>query len=60
MLTLALRAPEHLSRVAFIDGDDFGGAENRALYVAEQTPLHVFGLSHFLVLRKVEGSATRR
>jgi SAM-dependent methyltransferase len=24
----------------------------RALYVAEATPLHVFGLSHFLVLRK--------
>ena len=24
----------------------------RALYVAETTPLHVFGLSHFLVLRK--------
>ncbi len=25
----------------------------RALYVAEHTPLHTFGLSHFLVLRKV-------
>ena len=29
-----------------------GGAVRRALYVAEHTPLHVFGLSHFLVLRK--------
>ncbi len=29
-----------------------GGALRRALYVAESTPLHTFGLSHFLVLRK--------
>ncbi len=28
-----------------------GGALRRALYVAEHTPLHRFGLSHFLVLR---------
>lgn len=26
----------------------------RLLYVAESTPLHVFGLSHFLVLRRLE------
>jgi SAM-dependent methyltransferase len=26
----------------------------RALYIAEHTPLHTFGLSHFLVLRKAE------
>ena len=30
----------------------FGSALRRALYVAETTPLHQFGLSHFLVLRK--------
>ncbi|MFV2062571.1 MAG: class I SAM-dependent methyltransferase [Chloroflexota bacterium] len=29
-----------------------GAALRRALYVAETTPLHTFGLSHFLVLRK--------
>ena len=29
-----------------------GQVLRRALYVAEATPLHVFGLSHFLVLRK--------
>jgi SAM-dependent methyltransferase len=29
----------------------------RALYIAEHTPLHVFGLSHFLVLRKKPGAA---
>jgi SAM-dependent methyltransferase len=29
-----------------------GGALRRALYAAERSPLHVFGLSHFLVLRK--------
>jgi SAM-dependent methyltransferase len=29
-----------------------GGALRRALYVAERTPLHAFGLSHFMVLRK--------
>jgi len=27
-------------------------ADDRALYVAEHTPLHAFGLSHFLVVRK--------
>ena len=31
-----------------------GGALRRALYVAESTPLHRFGLSHFLVLRVKE------
>ena len=31
-----------------------GGLLRRALYVAEHTPLHVFGLSHFLVVRKTE------
>ena len=30
-----------------------GSALRRALYVAEHTPLHVFGLSHFIVLRKM-------
>jgi SAM-dependent methyltransferase len=30
----------------------------RALYVAETTPLHAFGLSHFLVLRKRASSFT--
>lgn len=29
-----------------------GAALRRALYLAEHTPLHVFGLSHFIVLRK--------
>jgi SAM-dependent methyltransferase len=29
-----------------------GGLLRRALYVAEHTPLHTLGLSHFLVLRK--------
>ena len=29
-----------------------GGMLRRLLYVAETTPLHAFGLSHFLVLRK--------
>ena len=32
----------------------------RALYVAEKTPLHVFGLSHFLVLRKRGGASWDR
>ncbi|MFN8622669.1 MAG: class I SAM-dependent methyltransferase [Chloroflexota bacterium] len=31
-----------------------GPVLRKALYTAEQTPLHVFGLSHFLVLRKNE------
>jgi 2-polyprenyl-3-methyl-5-hydroxy-6-metoxy-1,4-benzoquinol methylase len=31
-----------------------GAGLRRALYVAEHTPLHLFGLSHFLVLRKKE------
>ena len=30
-----------------------GPCPAQALYAAEQTPLHAFGLSHFLVLRKV-------
>ena len=30
-----------------------GPVLRKALYTAEQTPLHAFGLSHFLVLRKV-------
>jgi hypothetical protein len=29
-----------------------GPVLRKALYTAEQTPLHQFGLSHFLVLRK--------
>jgi SAM-dependent methyltransferase len=29
-----------------------GAGLRRALYVAEHTPLHIFGLSHFMVLRK--------
>jgi 2-polyprenyl-3-methyl-5-hydroxy-6-metoxy-1,4-benzoquinol methylase len=29
-----------------------GGALRRGLYTAEQTPMHNFGLSHFLVVRK--------
>lgn len=32
-----------------------GSILRRALYVAETTPLHAFGLSHFLVLRKRAG-----
>jgi 2-polyprenyl-3-methyl-5-hydroxy-6-metoxy-1,4-benzoquinol methylase len=35
-----------------------GAALRRVLYVAEHTPLHRFGLSHFLVLRK-DGGAVR-
>ncbi len=31
-----------------------GGLLRRALYVAEHTPLHALGLSHFIVVRKVE------
>jgi SAM-dependent methyltransferase len=31
-----------------------GGALRRGLYTAENTPLHAFGLSHFLVVRKLE------
>jgi SAM-dependent methyltransferase len=34
-----------------------GRVLRRALYVAEHTPLHVFGLSHFLVLRKKDGDS---
>ena len=30
-----------------------GAVLRRALYIAETTPLHTFGISHFLVLRKV-------
>jgi SAM-dependent methyltransferase len=33
-----------------------GGVLRRALYAAERSPLHVFGLSHFLVLRKRDGA----
>ena len=33
-----------------------GAVLRRALYVAEHTPLHAFGLSHFLVLRKKAGA----
>jgi hypothetical protein len=29
-----------------------GAVVRRALYVAESTPLHAFGLSHFMVLRR--------
>ena len=32
---------------------ELGRVLRRALHVAERTPLHVFGLSHFLVLRKM-------
>ncbi len=32
-----------------------GGALRRSLYAAERTPLHAFGLSHFLVARKQSG-----
>jgi SAM-dependent methyltransferase len=32
----------------------------RALHLAESTPLHAFGISHFLVLRKVAGRGTAR
>jgi SAM-dependent methyltransferase len=32
----------------------FGAVLRRGLYAAERTPLHTFGLSHFLVLRKLE------
>jgi SAM-dependent methyltransferase len=32
-----------------------GRVLRRVLYVAEHTPLHAFGLSHFLVLRKRQG-----
>ena len=30
-----------------------GGVLRRGLYAAENTPLHTFGLSHFLVVRKL-------
>ncbi len=33
-----------------------GPVLRRALYTAEQTPLHTFGLSHFLVVRKVRST----
>jgi DNA primase len=33
-LTLALRTPEHLPRVAFLDAEDFADAETRAFYRA--------------------------
>lgn len=33
-LTLALRTPEHLPRVAFLDADDFAEGELRAFYLA--------------------------
>jgi len=35
-----------------------GGLLRRALYFAEQTPLHLFGLSHFIVLRVKEDGAS--
>jgi SAM-dependent methyltransferase len=35
-----------------------GGLLRRGLYLAERTPLHAFGLSHFLVLRKRDGAAS--
>jgi DNA primase len=34
LLMLALRLPEHLPRVAFLDADDFADAETRAFYLA--------------------------
>lgn len=34
LLTLALHTPEHLSRIAFLDADDFDAADSRALFVA--------------------------
>jgi len=34
-----------------------GAGLRRALYLAEHTPLHVLGLSHFLVLRKKDAAA---
>ena len=37
-----------------------GGALRRALYVAEHTPLHRFGLSHFLVLQVTDKSSAQR
>ncbi|HKZ92849.1 MAG TPA: class I SAM-dependent methyltransferase, partial [Candidatus Limnocylindrales bacterium] len=36
-----------------------GRVLRRVLYVAEHTPLHIFGLSHVLVLRKVQGTGHR-
>lgn len=33
-LTLALRTPEHLPRLAFLDAEDFIGAESRAFFLA--------------------------
>jgi SAM-dependent methyltransferase len=33
-----------------------GRVLRRGLYIAERSPLHVFGLSHFLVLRKRDGA----
>jgi len=33
-LTLALRTPEHLPRIAFLEADDFADAETRAFYLA--------------------------
>jgi hypothetical protein len=34
-----------------------GALLRRALHIAEETPMHAFGLSHFLVLRKVGTAA---
>jgi hypothetical protein len=34
-----------------------GAIMRRLLYVAEHTPLHAFGLSHFIVLRKTPAEA---
>lgn len=34
LLTLALKTPEHLTRIDFLDPEDFSGAEHRALFFA--------------------------
>ena len=39
------------SGTVVLDSGDFPAVLRRALYFAEHTPLHQFGLSHFLVLR---------
>ena len=36
-------------------GHTLGNALRRVTYTIERTPLRMFGLSHFIVLQKVEG-----
>jgi DNA primase len=54
VLTLALKSPGHLGRIQFLDGEDFAGAETRALfgawrhYVAESAPVDLSAFREIL------------